>query len=102
MSTVRKHFWHEVRRCAGGSSSPRKNGLNGCIPAVVSSTDGSYEGGTSDAEAMRRGPRSSKNARKRSLISAAFIGRSLGPPRVKPPPEMGGKPALRGEVSGRK
>ena len=41
MSVVRKHFWHEVSRATGGSSSPRKYGLNGCMPAVVSSTDGS-------------------------------------------------------------
>ena len=41
MSTVRKHFWQEVSRREGGSSSPRKYGLSGCIPAVVSSTDGS-------------------------------------------------------------
>ena len=41
MSTVRKLFWQLVRRRAGGSSSPRKYGLNGCMPAVVSNTDGS-------------------------------------------------------------
>ena len=41
MSVVRKHFWHEVRRGCGGGSWPRKYGLNGCMPAVVSSTDGS-------------------------------------------------------------
>jgi hypothetical protein len=41
MSGVRKHFWHEVRRGAGGSSTPAKYGLNGCMPAVVSSTEGS-------------------------------------------------------------
>ncbi len=41
MSGVRKTFWHEVRRREGGSSSPRKYGLKGCMPAVVSSTDGS-------------------------------------------------------------
>ena len=48
------------------------------MPAVVSSTDGSYDGGTSDADGMRRWSRSSKNDRKRSRISAAFIARSLG------------------------
>ena len=34
-------FWHEASRAAGGSSSPLKNGLKGCIPAVVRRTDGS-------------------------------------------------------------
>ena len=42
MSTVRKHFWTEVARCHGGTSSPRKNGLNGTIPAMVNSTVGSW------------------------------------------------------------
>ena len=41
MSVVRNTFWQEVRRGAGGVSSPLKYGLNGCIPAVVRSTDGS-------------------------------------------------------------
>ena len=41
MSVERNTFWHEVSRFDGGSSSPRKYGLNGCIPAVVSSTVGS-------------------------------------------------------------
>src|SRR5918997_5863816 len=43
------------------------------MPAVVSSTDGSYEGGTSDAEGTRRWPRSSKKDRKSSRISAAVM-----------------------------
>ncbi len=73
MSVVRKHFWQEVSRFAGGSSSPRKNGLNGCMPAVVSSTVGSYEEGTSDADGIRRCSRSSKNDRNRSRISAACM-----------------------------
>src|SRR4051794_22241389 len=75
MSTVRKHFWHEVRRLCGGFSSPRKYGLNGCIPAVVSRTEGSYEGGTSEADAMRLWSRSSKNDRYCSRIWSAFTGR---------------------------
>src|SRR5215208_353204 len=79
MSVVRKHFWQLVSRFAGGSSSPRKYGLNGCIPAVVRRTDGSYTEGTSDADGMRRCSRSSKKDRKRSRISEAFIARgSLG------------------------
>ena len=41
MSTVRNDFWHEVSLRDGGSSSPRKYGLNGCMPAVVSRTVGS-------------------------------------------------------------
>ena len=41
MSVVRKHFWQEVSRFEDGYSSPVKYGLNGCMPAVVSSTDGS-------------------------------------------------------------
>ena len=69
MSTVRKVFWHDVSRFDGGSSSPRKYGLNCCMPAVVSRTDGSYVGGTSDDEGTRRCPRSSKNPRNRSRIS---------------------------------
>ena len=43
------------------------------MPAVVSSTDGSYEGGTSEAEGTRRWPRSSKKERKVSRIAAAFM-----------------------------
>ncbi len=42
MSTVRKHFCTEVARAHGGDSSPTKNGLNGTIPAMVNSTDGSW------------------------------------------------------------
>ena len=63
MSTVRKTFWQLVSRGAGGVSWPRKYGFSGCIPATVSSADGSCAEGTSDAEGMRRWPRSSKNAR---------------------------------------
>src|SRR4051794_6281177 len=72
MSTVRKHFWHDVSRWLGGFSSPRKYGLKGCIPAVVRSTEGSYDEGTSDADGMRRWPRSSKNDRYFSRISSAL------------------------------
>ena len=73
MSVVRKDFWHEVSRREGGSSSPLKYGLKGCIPAVVSRTLGSYEEGTSEAEGTRRCPRPSKNDRNRSRISAAIM-----------------------------
>ena len=41
MSTVRKHFWTEVARGQGDTSSPRKNGLNGTMPAMVNRTEGS-------------------------------------------------------------
>ena len=41
MSVVRNDFWQEVSLRDGGSSSPRKYGLNGCMPAVVSRTVGS-------------------------------------------------------------
>ena len=76
MSGVRKHFWTEVRRLEGGSSSPRKYGLNGCIPATVRSVEVSSGAGISDAEGTRRWPRSSKNERYASRISAgrSFIG----------------------------
>src|SRR5437868_1904377 len=77
MSTVRKHFWHDVSRWLGGFSSPRKYGLNGCIPAVVSSTEGSYDDGTSDADGTRRWPRSSKNDKYFSRISSARTRPSL-------------------------
>ena len=60
MSVVRKQRWQVVSRRLGGSSSPRKYGFSGCMPAVVRSTDGSCTDGTSDAEGRRRWPRSSK------------------------------------------
>ena len=41
MSTVRKHFWTLVMRRAGGASWPMKYAFSGCMPAMVSSTDGS-------------------------------------------------------------
>ena len=63
MSGVRKHFWHDVTRSRGGFSSPRKYGLNGCMPAIVNRVDVSSGAGISDAEGMRRCPRSSKKDR---------------------------------------
>src|SRR3954452_24432890 len=45
------------------------------MPAVVSSTERSSGGGTSEAEGTLRWSRSSKNDRKRERISAAFTGR---------------------------
>ncbi len=63
MSVVRKQRWTSVTRGAGGFPWPRKYGLKGCIPAVVSSTEGSCTEGTSDAEGTILCPRSSKNER---------------------------------------
>ncbi len=60
MSVVRKQRWQEVSRRAGGSSMPIMYGFSGCIPAVVRSTEGSCELGTSEADGRRRCPRSSK------------------------------------------
>ena len=60
MSVVRKHFWIEVTRGPGGVSWPRKYALNGCMPAVVSSTVGSSEGGTSDADGTTTWSRAAK------------------------------------------
>ncbi len=63
MSGVRKHFWQEASRWLGGFPSPRKYGLNGCMPAIVSRVEVSSGAGISDAEGTRRCPRCSKNDR---------------------------------------
>ena len=52
--------------------------MNGCIPAVVSSTDGSYDDGINDADGMRLWSRSSKNERYVSRISADDRGGLMG------------------------
>src|SRR3954463_12413015 len=78
MSVVRKLFWHEVSRRDGGSSSPRKYGLSGCMPAVVSSTDGSYVAGTSELEGSRLWSRATKKSRKVRRISSEVTVLSLG------------------------
>src|SRR3954447_20359817 len=75
MSGVRKHFWHDVSRWCGGVSRPWKYGFSGCMPAVVSSTDGSYSAGTREPERRRRWSRASKNARNVSRISSEVITR---------------------------
>ena len=54
MSGVRKHFCAVVVSGAGGGSRPRKNGICGCIPAVVSSVEWSSARGTREYEAQRR------------------------------------------------
>ena len=46
-------------RFDGGSRTPRKYGLNGCMPATMNSVEGSSSGGISGCEGMRRCPRSS-------------------------------------------
>ncbi len=74
MSVVRKHFCDEVMRCDGGSSCPAKYALSGCMPAVVSRTDGSNDAGTSEPEARRSWPRSSMKERKVSRISSVVTG----------------------------
>src|SRR3954468_18951265 len=79
MSTVRKTFWQLVKRLYGGVSCPWKYGLSGCIPALMSSVDGSWAVGTSDADGSRRWSRDSKKARNRSRISSVVMeGCSLG------------------------
>src|SRR4029079_15979931 len=70
MSTVRKHFWDVVVSGAGGGSRPRKNGIWGCMPAVVRRVESSPARGTSEYDGQRRWPRSSKNERKPSRSSA--------------------------------
>src|SRR3954468_9370816 len=70
MSGVRKHFWTVVVSSAGGCSRPRKNGICGCIPALVSSVERSSARGISEAEGRRRWPFSSKNERYPSRSSA--------------------------------
>ncbi|SUA72833.1 Uncharacterised protein [Nocardia otitidiscaviarum] len=52
-------------------ASPRKYGLNGAMPALISSSVGSSA--ISDAEGTTVWPRCSKNRSARSLISADFI-----------------------------
>jgi hypothetical protein len=70
MSGVRKHFCEVAVSSAGGSSRPRKYGICGCIPAVVSSVEWSSARGTSGHDGSRVWPFSSMNARKPSRSSA--------------------------------
>src|SRR2546423_5323226 len=70
MSGVRKHFCTVVRSGAGGCSRPRKKGISGCIPAVVSSVERSSARGTSEAEGRKTWPFDSKKARKPARRSA--------------------------------
>src|SRR3954470_21264576 len=70
MSTALKQRCTEVRRGAGGAAWPRKYGLKGCMPAVVSSTDWSSADGTSEADGKARCPRSTKKSVKERRISS--------------------------------
>src|SRR6266571_3780313 len=70
MSCVRKHFWTVVRSRAGGGSRPRKYGIRGCMPAVVSSVERSHAGGIKGAEGWNTWPFDSKNARNPARSSA--------------------------------
>src|SRR5436190_3433501 len=102
MSTVRKHFCAVVVSGAGGFSRPRKYGICGCIPAVVSSVVWSSVRGTSGADGTRRWPFDSKKDRNPSRISAdvrttAIVGASnAGEPLVPPR-----GPLLQGDNAGR-
>lgn len=75
MSRVRTHFCTEVARSYGGLTSPKKNGLNGTIPALTSKRFGSSA--IKDAEGTTVWERfsefsDSKNFNQRDLISAEF------------------------------
>ena len=75
MSTVRKHFWTVVAR---GPAAPRRRGstrFNGCMPAVVISTEVSQSGGTSEPLGRRRGhgTRSSRRTGCGSHGSASWV-----------------------------
>src|SRR6266568_2201122 len=70
MSSVRKHFCRVVSSGAGGCSRPRKNGISGCIPAVVSSVERSSARGTSEADGLNAWPFDSKKERKPARSSA--------------------------------
>src|SRR5687768_16700493 len=73
MSGVRNDFCTAVSSGAGGSSRPRKNGISGCMPAVVRSVERSSERGTSDHEGCRRWPFDSKKERNPSRSSAVVF-----------------------------
>ena len=72
MSFVRKHFWKSVKRVPSGCFSPNKYGTNGCIPAVVNNTDGSFSG-INGALGITACPCLLKKSKYLFLISIAFI-----------------------------
>src|SRR4051812_9321134 len=100
MSTVRKHFWQLVSRLRGGVSSPTKYGFKGCMPAVVSRTEVSVAGGTSDPERWRRWPWDSKKPRKVSRISSERMVRLsvVSDCAAARPDQAGIESRLRGDV----
>ena len=59
---ARAHFWLLAARLYGGTSSPRKYGLNGTMPATVNSTVGSC--GMRLAEGTAVWPFATKKSRK--------------------------------------
>src|ERR1700712_2755109 len=71
MSSVRTHFCTLVARGKGGVDWPRKNGLNGTIPATVNSRVGSSL--ISEADGTTVWPARSKCPRKRRRISWVCI-----------------------------
>jgi hypothetical protein len=50
MSGVRKTFWTVASSGAGGVSRPRKYGISGCMPALLSSVEWSHSGGTREPD----------------------------------------------------
>src|ERR1700677_1732442 len=80
----RKHFCTLVARGQGACSSPTKYGLNGTMPAMVKSTDGSW--GIRLAEGTAVCPRSVKKRVKAALSSLA----SISPAYRRPPGGVGG------------
>src|SRR5579885_809816 len=89
ISVVRKPFCAEVRRSAGGVSRPRKKGIICCMPAVVSSTVGSFLG-TSEELGILKWPLPTKKSRNFCRISVPVIffcistGISIFPPHPEP------------------
>src|ERR687888_1988839 len=77
MSGVRKHFCTVVVVGAGGGSRPRKYGICGCIPALVSSVERSSARGISEADGRRRWPFDSKKERYPSRSSAVVRTRPI-------------------------
>src|SRR5512133_978925 len=70
MSSVRKLFCTVVSSGAGGCSRPRKNGISGCMPAVVSSVERSSARGIRGADGRKTWPLDSKYARYPARSSA--------------------------------
>jgi hypothetical protein len=69
ISVVRKHFWQEASRGAGGFCNPKKYGLICTMPAVVNSRLVSLWG-IKDELGITLCPLCSKKLKKTSLISS--------------------------------